>query len=247
MHEQQTPMQPAPQEGTKRTRRVGTLTLGVSLIAVGVLALCALLIPHFDFTAVARYAPVLLILLGVEVLVSALLFRRDTIKYDVASGLICLLLVVVTCSVGAVSQAWSYFGTTPQRTRVEHRLRQELEQAYFDKLQGDARVKAIQVRVHTAGRALQQDMPYSALEQADHVSVEVALMGPYTQKEAFAQDCAQLLSGMAQLNVPLDSVRFSYNEPGATDMEVRVSDTFQRNMDAAQLEKLVDVTIPDGD
>ena len=50
-------------------RRVGTLTLGVCLIACGVLFLCYFFVPHFNWDLALKIAPAAgLILLGCEVL-----------------------------------------------------------------------------------------------------------------------------------------------------------------------------------
>ena len=71
-------------------RRVGTLTLGVCLIACGVLFLCYFFVPHFNWDLALKIAPAAgLILLGCEVLYFAA--RPQRWKYDFLSVLLCIL------------------------------------------------------------------------------------------------------------------------------------------------------------
>lgn len=63
----ETPAFKAPENAP--VRRVGTLTLGVCLIACGVLFLCYFFVPHFNWELALKIAPAAgLILLGCEVL-----------------------------------------------------------------------------------------------------------------------------------------------------------------------------------
>ena len=65
-------------------RRVGTLTLGVCLIACGMLFLCYFFVPHFNWELALKIAPAAgLILLGCEVLYFAA--RPQRWKYDFLS------------------------------------------------------------------------------------------------------------------------------------------------------------------
>ena len=60
-----------------RSRKIGVLTLGVTLIVFGILYLLRAFIPGWDYISVLRFWPFVLILLGVEVLLSALLPRPE--------------------------------------------------------------------------------------------------------------------------------------------------------------------------
>lgn len=74
-------------------RRVGTLTLGVCLIACGVLFLCYFFVPHFNWELALKIAPAAgLILLGCEVLYFAA--RPQRWKYDFLSVFLCIVLMV---------------------------------------------------------------------------------------------------------------------------------------------------------
>ncbi|MBE6032190.1 MAG: hypothetical protein E7224_03250 [Clostridiales bacterium] len=64
-------------------RRVGTLTLGVVLIGSGTAGLLHLIDPTFmDFNYYIRWWPVILILLGIEVLLAWIFSKGDKLRYD---------------------------------------------------------------------------------------------------------------------------------------------------------------------
>ena len=58
-------------------KKIGVFTLGAALIAFGVLFLLRVFIPWWDYGMVLRFWPLVLILLGGEVLLSALLPRKE--------------------------------------------------------------------------------------------------------------------------------------------------------------------------
>jgi len=59
---------PAAAPRPKKVRRVGTVAFALLLIAAGILLLVQQFVPDFDLLAIVRFAPVLLIVLGAEVL-----------------------------------------------------------------------------------------------------------------------------------------------------------------------------------
>ena len=64
-------------------RRVGSFTLGLSLILAGLVMLLYYFWPAFDFVAAARLAPLILVVLGAEVLFFAA--RPGQRRYDFLS------------------------------------------------------------------------------------------------------------------------------------------------------------------
>ncbi len=84
-----------------RSRRVGTLTLGVSLICAGILFLLHLLVPAFlTYYFIFRLWPVILILLGIEVLIHYIGNKQEKINYD---GWAVFLMVLIMCLAGAMA------------------------------------------------------------------------------------------------------------------------------------------------
>ena len=85
-----------------KERRVGRLTLGVTLIATGVVLLLTMFVPGFSLFTVAKFAPVILILIGVEILVNVCVARGVRLRYDFLSMFVCFLLICGSLCVSAV-------------------------------------------------------------------------------------------------------------------------------------------------
>lgn len=70
-----------------RTRRIGSITLGITLVLCGIVYLLKEFIPAFDVMSVIRLWPVTFIILGFEILIETVLSRKDDVhyKYDYAS------------------------------------------------------------------------------------------------------------------------------------------------------------------
>ena len=81
---QDTTAQAAPETAPKppvKVRRVGTFSLGLMLVAIGAIQLAQIFMPNVNVLSVVKYAPVVLIVLVIEVLIYAA--RPDVkIKYD---------------------------------------------------------------------------------------------------------------------------------------------------------------------
>ena len=75
-----------------RNRRVGTLTLGIILIIGGLLFILITLNIMTDYRWILSLWPLILILLGTEVLSFSFLNREEKLKYD--GGAIALLIVL---------------------------------------------------------------------------------------------------------------------------------------------------------
>ena len=60
-----------------KSRKIGVLTMGLTLVAFGVLFLLRTFIPEWDHISVMRFWPVVLIGLGLEVLITALIPQKE--------------------------------------------------------------------------------------------------------------------------------------------------------------------------
>lgn len=82
-------------------RRVGTLTMGVVLVAAGICMLISMFYPNLDLTLVLQVSPVILISLGIETLLAAR--GGGKVKYDWVGMILCCLLVCTAVCLYAVS------------------------------------------------------------------------------------------------------------------------------------------------
>lgn len=90
-----------------RNRRVGTVSMGVLLISVGILLLCAQLKGAASFQLLTKWWPLILMLLGGEILVYVHLAKEENpkIKYDVFSIFIVLLLTFAGLGLYGLNQS----------------------------------------------------------------------------------------------------------------------------------------------
>lgn len=124
-------------------RRVGSVTLGVCLIAAGIFFLVAYFVPSVDWKLTFKIAPAAgLILLGGEVLFFAA--RPGRWKYDFWSVLICLVLMAGCFGLSLLPVVWDELG--PERNQASMKLGQEYTTEAYDKIKQtapDIRVKNI--------------------------------------------------------------------------------------------------------
>ncbi len=76
-----------------RTHKVGTLTLGCMLVLFGVLFLVHLFTGYMSFQFIFRLWPVMFLMLGAEVLLSAIPTRR--FQFTFSAGSVVLLIVMM--------------------------------------------------------------------------------------------------------------------------------------------------------
>ena len=81
-------------------RRVGTFTAGITLVGFGILFSIHTFFANFDYQFVFRLWPIILILLGVEMIVAYLLNKDSVIKYDAGAIVIVIILSVFAMGMG---------------------------------------------------------------------------------------------------------------------------------------------------
>ena len=149
----------APEKGWNGpVRRVGSLTLGVCLIASGVLFLCYFFLPGFNWQRAVKIAPAAgLILLGCEVLYFAAKPQRW--KYDFLSVLLCLVLMTACFGAGCLMMAFDAYTREPE------------EYWQSDDVQDDWEDSAPRLREdldNGTGPDLDEENPMSAPREAAH-------------------------------------------------------------------------------
>ena len=79
-------------------RRVGTFTTGIVLVIFGILFLLRLIYPSINYLLIASMWPLVLIILGIEIILAYTINKEDIIKYDF--GAIILIIIVSIFSMG---------------------------------------------------------------------------------------------------------------------------------------------------
>ncbi len=89
-----------------KIHKVGTVTLGITLIAVGIAYLAHLIFPMLSYMMIIRAWPLVFVLLGVEILLSNLRTREDvSFVYDKTAIFLTMILVCFSMCMGALSIA----------------------------------------------------------------------------------------------------------------------------------------------
>ncbi len=83
-------------------RRVGTLTLGCVLILSGGGFLLHLFVPTLSYLALLNFWPVILIILGIETLVSYAVNKEEKIRYDGWSVVIVIAMSFFSVCMGSM-------------------------------------------------------------------------------------------------------------------------------------------------
>ena len=193
----------------KKTRRVGTLAFALVLILAGVLLMVYQLVPRFDLLQIVKFSPIILVVLGIEMLVYSA--KPDVlVKFD---WLAMLGTAFTLCVVGAAALlplAVSEWG--PARSSAISRIETEKVDALYSALTADPELKAktgyCGVNVwfnHGAGGSY-------TLQSGDDCVLNTTLTGPYADAESFAADCIGIMQLAADKDLGFTSYRFSSGE-----------------------------------
>ena len=200
---------PAAPQQEKPRRRVGSLTLGVCLIAAGIFFGCYYFVPGFDGQLVLKIAPAAgLVLLGCEVLFFAC--RPGRWKYDFWSVFICLVLMGGCLCLSLLPVVWEEIG--PERNQASMKLSQQYTAdayAQIRKFDPDAPVKDISGNVYLYTGAVK------TLEDIDggsgYVTLDVELSDSYGSAEQFAQACRSMTDAVQQCRPQPDTLIFAWS------------------------------------
>ena len=226
----------------KTVRRVGTMTLGLSLIAIGAAVLLYMIKPDFDLRVVAYLAPVILIGLGLETLIRYFFSKDRTYRFDFASGVICILLVIGSCFIALIPELMYYI--SPQRFVAEDQLLQAEKDKIYQALQGEQRVADYYVNggVEAGLPSARKDGAGNWVYQLYYAQSHIQLLDSYESEETFAKVCRELLDKLLREDLFLEnfSLRFSCpeNEEGVR-YELVLDNRLQLEMNTEALVKLV--------
>ena len=192
----------------KKTRRVGTLAFALVLILAGVLLMVYQIVPTFNLLQIVKFSPVILIVLGIEMLVYSA--KPDVlVKFD---WLAMLGTAFTLCVVGAAVLPLAISEWGPARSSAISRIETEKVDALYSALTADPELKAktgyCGVNVwfnHDAGGSY-------TLQSGDDCVLNATLTGPYADAESFAADCIGIMQLAADKDLGFTSYHFSSGE-----------------------------------
>ncbi|MEG6571481.1 DUF5668 domain-containing protein [[Clostridium] cellulosi] len=83
-------------------RRVGTFTAGIVLVVFGVMFLLHTFFPFFDYNFIFSLWPVILILLGFEIIISYVINDENKLRYDAGAIALTITLGIFAMTMGGM-------------------------------------------------------------------------------------------------------------------------------------------------
>lgn len=217
----------------RKVRRVGTLTMGLALIAAGVFAIVSLFSPSLDIVRLLKLSPVVLIFLGIEILVNHFFHRDDHLKYDFLSGFVCFILICVSVGAAIIPPIYEQYG--PRRYNNEKVISAEIEDMCFNALNG-LPVSSLSADVSLEGYLkTEQEITYKNLRPIDYVTLNIELLNDYTDKTQFTGDCKKILDKLAAHNIPFQHIYFRYESKKGLRYSLNINDKFEAALSAEKL------------
>lgn len=186
--------QPAPDVKSAPKRRkaegavyVGRITLGLALVAIGVLITASLFVPNINFLTVAKFAPLVLVLVGVEILIGAARSKGRPVKVGFGLSLICLFLIFGAVAAAMLPDIWTLYG--PGNWEREEAIRRELTQSIYDRVDLSV-VNDVQVNVYNTRPG-----------QTPEANVHMNLLGDYEDESQFAADSLTVIKALKGLDL----------------------------------------------
>ncbi|APH15377.1 putative membrane protein [Clostridium sporogenes] len=93
-------------------RRVGTLTAGIILVVFGVMFLLRLVTSNINISLIASLWPIILVLLGIEIILAYIINKEEKMKYDFGAIILVIVLVFFAMGMGVaefVITHWAQF------------------------------------------------------------------------------------------------------------------------------------------
>ncbi|WP_294805182.1 hypothetical protein [uncultured Gemmiger sp.] len=192
------------QEPPKKVRRVGTVAFALLLIASGFLLIAQQFLPDFDLLYVFRFAPALLILLGIEVLIYGT-NTKVQMKFD---WLAIIGSAVTLCIVGAATLApyvWQYMG--PANAAAENAYEHRFTDGLYNAMNDDPALKS-----HISNLYVAVSLNHygdNTLQEGDNVYAEACLGNTYyATAEDFAADCLRIYQAAKKADIPVRNYSF---------------------------------------
>lgn len=219
------------------TRRVGTITMGLSLIVAGLVSVYGLINPNFDIITIAKLSPLILVFIGIEIIIAYFWGKGQKLRYDWLSGFICFLLITASLGFAVATPLVKYYG--PDRHRTEERLSQEIYDSYYGRLKGIEKISGMSVYVSLNGIEYDKEMTSSDLSTGDNVRLRISLMEGYKTKQEFAKDVKEILGRLGNVNI-LDYLSFE-SDGDELSFSLQLNDKFVMDMSAEKLAERVEV------
>ena len=193
----------------KKVRRVGSIAFALVLIAAGVLLMIYQLVPQFDLLKILKFSPVILIVLGVEMLVYSA--RPDVkVKFDWLAMLGTAFTLCIVGTAALLPLAISEWN--PASDYARNRIESQKADAMYRALTADPALKAKLNSLNVEVRFFHEADGDYTLQSGDDCILYAALQGPYADAETFAADCMAVMQRAADDGLGFTCYHFNADE-----------------------------------
>ena len=193
----------------KKVRRVGSIAFALVLIAAGVLLMIYQLVPGFNLLKILKFSPVILIVLGVEMLYYSA--RPDVkVKFDWLAMLGTAFTLCVVGTAALLPLAISEWN--PASDYARNRIESQKADAMYSALTADPALKAKLNSLNVEVRFFHEADGDYTLQSGDDCILYAALQGPYADAETFAADCMAVMQRAADAGLGFTCYHFNADE-----------------------------------
>lgn len=221
----------------KKSKSIGTLTMGISLAVFGILCTAAALLPGLRIATVAKLVPLILVPLGAEMLLAHFKNKSRHWYYNWVAIFICFVMLGTGVAASAAPLLTGFaetdYHTSEERYTRQEELAAELENALFDKLSAYSAVSEVSTSVYLYDYTSWSTLTLADLQPSD-TGVLITVKGSWASKEAFAAAMAPIVQTLLEAGVPVGSVTFAtpYDVDG---YEMHLENRYQMKTTAADL------------
>ena len=225
----------------KKVRRVGSVAFATVLILAGILLLVYQLAPSFNLLQILKFSPVILIVLGVEMLYYS---AKPDVKVTF-DWLAMLGTAFTLCVVGAAALlplAISEWG--PARSYAQSRIETQKTEAMYNALSTDPELKARTNSLSVNVWFNHETHGDYTLQDGDECALRAEFVNHYADAEEFAADCMAVMQAAQADDIGFTRYSFSADED-ADDGEgyyLDCVDAYPAGLTAAQVAQRVQVS-----
>ena len=216
------------QKQTARPVFVGRITLGLALIAVGLLVTASLFSTRIPFLTVAKFAPLILVVLGAEILFAAARHRNQTVKVGFGLTLLCLILIFGAVAAGVLPEFWEAYG--PGHWQEQQRIQNQAERTFYSQVDSST-VEYLHIYLSDENVIYNVDLDFSE---------------PFASKEDFAKAAAEAVHVLADMDADRVSIcgqnekeRWNFSLAGAYSQGEITEERLLKIMDTQVLPELL--------
>lgn len=206
------PVENSPAEPPKKVRRVGTMAFALLLIAGGALLLVQQFMPKANLLTVLKFAPVILIVLGIEVLVYSA--KPDVkLKFDWLGILGCAFILVTVGAASLMPMAYRWLGV--DNRYAENRIEQQVVDSMYQQLSADPELKAEITSMYASAYFNHTDMENVdyTLEPGDTLILHLNFrQDAASSEQEFAANCAAIVQAAKEAGWNFTTMNFGTEE-----------------------------------